>query len=415
MRLAPVFAVLAVTLTGCGDGKGSNGPPQYPVPGCEGFDTSACDIASPVCQARLFSLAACLHGGDAGDMPPVTLMSSGDYEAYLQAQAAAATPDPNQPRYEQAYRMLGLVAEGDLDPQAQITQTVQVVAGFYEEATKTVHVIEGGTNSSPETRSPVLLHEFVHALQDREVDLASFHAQNDATYDSFLASDAVVEGEAQFQTQRYTASMLGLDPQGVDWDRYYAQGMQSAEAQLLQSTSPLTLAPHLYPYMWGSRYVRLGWAETGHSGVLDLFAAPPADTQLEMATQDLRREDVAGPAIDAPAPPENWTLLGQDVLGSLGVFEILGPKSEAATAEALALDWRADRLAVYGLADETTSPLATTLVWACDFANAESAASAVTLLARSVNDVRRAGSRVVAAQTNDGGSLDWAFESLLAE
>src|SRR5262249_34296022 len=163
---------------------------------------------------------------------------------------------------EAADTMLGLLAAAMLDPSAQIAQTVKLVGGFYDEKTKTVHVIERD-DGTDETRSPVLLHEFVHSLQDREVDLASFHQMHDATYDAALAADAIVEGEAQFQTQRYTASMLGLDPDGVDWKLYYAQGIASAEEALSQSDSALSLGPHVYPYIWGSRYVRFGWDATG--------------------------------------------------------------------------------------------------------------------------------------------------------
>ena len=409
--LAKALPFVLVVLAGCGaDDKDT--APRYPIPGCESFDTSPCDITTPACQTRLFELAACLHGVEPGDMPPVTLMSENDFRSYLAAEAAAQQPMPNQDRWDAANEVLGLVAPGGLDTATEIDDTVKAVGGFYDDQTKTVHVIDHGADSTPETSCPVLLHEFVHSLQDREVDLTSFRQMHDATYDADLASDAVIEGEAQFQAQRYMASMLGLDPKSVDWARFYAEGIASAEEQIAQAPSPLTATPNSYPYAWGSRYISLGWAATGHSGVLDLFAEPPADTQREMASVVARTDDVAGPPIAAPAAPAQLTFVGDDALGALGAFELLA-RSEDASAESIVLDWRSDHLWIYAGTNAAELP-STTVVWACDFKTAGSAAGAARHVFGGQTEARAVGSRLVVAGADDGSSVDWAFDALLS-
>ncbi len=411
-RTAWFFGALAVVVAGCGDDKSlGNTPPHYPVPGCESFDTPACDIRASDCEARLFALAACLHGGDPADMPPTMVMSTDDYHAYLEAQVAQQMPDPEQDHFEAAYEALGLTTAEALDPETEITNRVNAIGGFYDWNTKQVYVIDHGTNSTPETTSPVLLHEFVHSLQDREVDLTSFHALHDATYDAWLAADAIVEGEARFQEQRYMASMLGLNPETLDFASLYSESIESAEEQLAQSDSALTAALELYPYAWGSRYVHLDWDASGHSGVLGLFADPPAQTHREMASVTERAEEIVAPAITAPAPPAEWTLLGEDSLGALGVFELFGARTDLETAQSFALDWRTDELAVYGGTDASSST-ATAVVWACDFGDAKNATLTAGMLGGFGVTARASGTRVVVARATDGVSLDWAFAAL---
>lgn len=401
----------ALVLAGCGGDKDDElGPPKrYPVPGCESFDPAPCDVLTSGCQLRLYGLAACLRGSDPGDPPAVLVMTPDQLQAELEAAAAAREPDPHISQWESAYGMLGLIQPGALEQTAQIASEVSFIWGRYVEATKIVEVIDHGSNTTPETSSSVLLHEFVHALQDRESDLVSYTHAHGQTYDSSLAADAIIEGEAQFHQERYLASMLGFDPHGVDWDLLFQNGVDYAESKLVAGPSPLTLANQYFPYDWGARYIHLGWDATGHAGVLDLFAAPPADTQLEMASIHDLASDVTGDDTPAPTPPAEWTQIGAERLGALGLFELLGQHAGLDHARSLALDWRADHMAVYAATD-AGDPTATAVVWSCDFATEASASDAATLLDGVLGTSPVVtGTRFTFADASNDSSLSWAF------
>jgi hypothetical protein len=407
-----------LALAGCGGDHGDEAhaplgaPRLYPVPGCEAFDPAPCDVETAACQRRLFGLAACLRGSDAGELPPISVMSEANYQAYLEAARANQEPTPNLDRWEAAFVLLGLIAPGGLEDDAEVQNAVNFVWGFYDYDTKQVNLVDHGADSNAETSSAVLLHEFVHVLQDREVDLASYRSLHGMTYDTGLASDSIIEGEAQFHEERYLASMLGFNPTDIDWSLLFENGVADGEQNLFQQSSVLTAAWNIFPYDWGARYVQFAWDAKGHPGVLDLFAEPPANTQREMASSSGIAEDVAGADISSPLPPDPWQLVGEDSLGAFGAFELLGLNAGISKARLLVLDWRADRLAVYAGSD-ADGISATVVVWLCDFASEASAQSAATLLAGTsdANVARATGQRVIVARTDGNVSLDWTVAS----
>lgn len=403
----------AVAFAGCGssdDTKPLGAPARYPVPGCESFDPAPCDILSSECQTRLFELAACVRGSDAGELPTIVVLSQADLQAHLEAEAAASESDPNMTQWEWALERLGLVAPGALEQSTEVSSDVQFLAGFYDNETKVVNVVSRDDTATEEESSSVLFHEFVHALQDRESDLTSFRQAHFGSYDATLAADAVIEGEAQFQQERYLASMLGFNPADVDWDLLFQNGVDVAEPKLLAEASPFTAAQEYFPYEWGARYIHLGWGASGHDGVLGLFASPPADTQVEMASLTGLAGDVAGPAIVAPTPPGEWTQIGEDELGAFGTFELLRAAG-VDDARSLALAWRADELLLYA-GTTLGDPSATALVWLCDLASEGSASSArAELQSISGLSVSVSGTRITVTAASDSSNLSWAVSS----
>ncbi len=182
---------------------------------------------------------------------------------------------------------------------------------------------------------------------------------------------------------------------------------RSAEltVSLLMEPSPLTAARHYFPYEWGARYIHFGWDATGHAGVLELFASPPADTQLEMASIHEPSADVAATELTAPVPPEDWTQIGEDTLGALGMFELVH-SANVESARSIALDWRADRLALYS---RTNGDSATAFVWLCHFASAASASDARVMFEGTASlPATASGTWLTVAAASDGSSLPWA-------
>lgn len=414
MTLRAVLSLLALALTACGsdDDPKLGPPPRHRVPGCEQFDVAPCNIETSACQTRLMGLAACLRGSEDAELPPIAIISEAEFASYLEEQYQSDGPTEHLAEWQQAFSMLNLVAPGGLEAETQVAESVQNIWGYYSYEDKTVSIIDHGSDSSPETASAVLLHEFVHALQDREVDLTAYW-QQDRTYDAGLAADAVVEGEARFQETRFSASMLGFDPARIDWDRVFQSGVENDEQWLFKQDSVLTAAWDAFPYEWGARRIHLDWDATGHAGVLALFASPPGDSQVLMASVDAVATDVQPVAIDAPAPPPEWEAIGEDVLGAFGAFELFGKRTELAEARELGLAWRGDKLAVYaGASGEHLNQ--TALVWQCEFADEGSATSASQLfLTSSSFAVSRDGTRLTLAAASDGATLTWALNGPL--
>ena len=87
VALAGLAALLGLAaLAGCGGDTMS-------MPGCEAIDHTPCNVLVSACQARLWALAACLRGDQAGELPPVSVVSETDFAVSLMADVAATTPD----------------------------------------------------------------------------------------------------------------------------------------------------------------------------------------------------------------------------------------------------------------------------------------------------------------------------------
>ena len=112
-----------------------------------------------------------------------------------------------------------------------ISLLTEQVAGFYDNKTKTVNLLDW---IEPEEQKPVLAHELTHALQDQRVDLTKWSEvgskdiaknveednQHIQTDEADTARDAVAEGQAMVvfldYTLRPTGKTLADSPEMVD-------------------------------------------------------------------------------------------------------------------------------------------------------------------------------------------------------
>jgi hypothetical protein len=408
-RLQHPLVALAL-LVGCGGGgSGGGSAPLRPVPGCEAFDHTPCDVRDAACQTRLFALAGCLRGEDPGSLPPITVMSEADFAALLTSAAAMRTPPPHRSTWDWALSSLELIQPGDLGTDAMIAQSVKFLWGVYRFDSKDILIVDHGAAFDAESASPVLVHEMVHALQDREVDLTQFEMTFAKSDDSSLASRSMFEGEARMHETRYRASILGLDPAQIDWMRRFESSVGLDETYLLMQRSPYTATSTRFPYEWGARYVYYQWVQGGMGGVHGLFVAPPVTTRVLMASVDMDVAPEPEPARPLlPAAPAGWTAVDSGVLGAWGLFLAMtegAPSAAASDAESLALHWRADAIGIYEGASGGTA-----LVWRIDVGDPTAAATAGARLGGLPGiTVGAVGTLVVLAHASDAQSLDWAF------
>jgi len=407
-----VLAAQAIALlAGCGDNQPASLEVTYrPVPGCEAIDHTPCDVRAMQCQTHLFALAACLRGdqADAAAVPPIAVVPEADFGAMLAADAAMATPDPHLARWDWALSSLALIAPGGLSAQATTAEDAKLILGVYRPDTKDILIIDHGAEFDERAASPVLVHEMVHALQDREVDLAQFRTAHTGSQDSALAVTSLVEGEARMHETRYRASVLGLDPAQVDWMRRFASSVAVDQAYLLMQPSPLTASTRAFPYEWGARYVYYTWTAGGMQAVHARFLSPPVTTRLLMASvqQALDAEPAPG-TLPPPSPPAGWAAGDGSALGAWALFLMLARSAPADLqgAQDVALAWRGDGFWIYdGPAGDGA------FVWRIDLADAGTADRVVALSSSlGLANLRRVGTRVVLAKATDFQSLDWAF------
>jgi hypothetical protein len=415
-RLVAVLPLSLTLLFGCGEADDSDppglGPAKlHPVPGCEHLDHRPCDISKPACRSRLLTLTACVRGNDAGDppeLPPVSTMSEAEYAAYLNDFLAEyPPPDPNH--YETALVLLGLTRPGSLSQQAVVAGQVAFVGGLYRFATKDIVLVEHEEKLDATRGSILLVHELVHALQDRDVDLEAFQNEHASSMDSLTAVRSLIEGEASLHEVRYAAAAFGLDPATIDWRKRFSEAIDRGMDAALEEESVYGPAYQLFAYTWGARYAHLAFEQGGLDAVLARYASPPLTTRTLMASIDEALVDEpTGPAIPAPPAPPEWTAFTETTLGALGVYLVVeSVRGRVTGTTEAALAWRGDRLFVLAPTDAAT--LDTAFVWHVDLASEADASAFAATLGATPMAVARVGSRVTLARSRSGAALPWAF------
>jgi len=403
------FAAFAAALLGC---SAEDAPADdaagalrlYPVPGCESLDHTPCDVRAAACQTRLLALAACLRGNEPGDLPPIEMIAKDEY-ARRMTEALEASPRPEPDHEEVAFALLGLIPPDGFGTEALVAEAVEFVGGFYESDSKAITLVDAGQDLSERDWSALMVHEFIHLLQDREFPFADRHEQYVVSEDTWFALRALTEGEAQFHGVRYLASVSGFDPAKVPLGAFFASRIARDESELVLSEAPYLLAPYRFPYDWGGRYLEHIWRDGGLAAIHERFADPPTTTHALMSSETaeyiLDFEPTTPAGTEAPA---EWVLTHENTLGALGTFLALGQHhADADRSRSLALSWRGDRVLIYGAADDSGM---TAVVWRLDFADEASAASVASALGASA---RAVGTRVTLAQCSGPVALDWAF------
>ena len=140
-----------------------------------------CDIRDADCQRVTAEGAACLRGVEPVTVPVVIVPR----DAFV-AEAAATTLTPAE---EEAFRRwnAGLAALGlapiDNSPGTDGDARATWLGGFYSSQDKQITVIDDGRPLDGWPFIALLVHEYVHAIQDARFDLAQLHATHDTDLD----------------------------------------------------------------------------------------------------------------------------------------------------------------------------------------------------------------------------------------
>jgi hypothetical protein len=400
----------ALVAAGCGDDRASVNAGLSPIESCGKLEHAACDVRTPPCQQRLFDLATCLRGDQPGELPPITVVSEATFAAMLADEAAGRPLPEHLGTWDWAWTSLALIEAGALTPSTQVAERAKWIAGQYDASTKQVTLVDHGTRFDARSASPVLLHEFVHTLQDREVDLIRVSDSIEWNRDASLAARAIVEGEARMHETRYHAALEGYDLTPAELMSHFDAALARDREALLMEASPLTASALAFPYEWGAVYVHEQWRAGGMDAVHALLQAPPTTTRVLMASVD-----GAVPPEPTPAPPPaptpdalDWTLIGRDRLGAWALFLALahGDPTRTTVADTLARAWRTDGFWLYERAGDGYGQA---FVWIIDVADAPTASAISTSLGGMGKVTARAdGARVFVTKSSDGAALPWA-------
>lgn len=230
------------------------------------------------------------------------------------------------------------------------------VAGFYDEKTKTMNLLDW---NEPDMQRPVMAHELTHALQDQSYDLEKMSKQDEEIekkglkdLDALVRNDeestcrsSVLEGQAMIVLLDYVLApsngSVEKMPQVVDM---MGTSMEKGNDSPVFDSAPLLLQEELaFPYRQGMKFIRdllvAGGKELAYKGVLDRM---PQTTREVMEPKEYLAGRRVPPLLlpDVGFLKKDYEPFDAGAVGELDVNILLRIYTNEDVAKRLTPDWR---------------------------------------------------------------------------
>jgi hypothetical protein len=306
-------------------------------------------------------------------------------------------------RSEIVLKKFGLL-DRDFDLRSfMISLLTEQVAGFYDNKTKTVNLLDW---IEPDEQKPVLAHELTHALQDQRVDLTKWsqvgaediakNAQDDnrhiQTDEADTARDAVAEGQAMVVFLDYTIRPSGKTLEdSPDIMARLKDSVTDTSGSPILARAPLLLQKSLlFPYSEGLSFEDAILVKAGKDAAFSAVLANPPASSFEIMHPAAYMTHVPVPVLRLadihPLIDEEYTPYDVGVMGEFDVrilTELFGGEQ---IANALAPEWNggiyyaAQRKSAV-TAEAKASPASIGLLYESKWKNEDSARSFVRVYA----------------------------------
>ena len=337
MRRAPALALIALAAT------------LVAAPALRAQAPSPAQVALGAVAAPLYQQLAALKGiASPGPPPPILLRSRAENRRFIEQEINRRY----SPALLEAERK-SMVAWGVLPPDYDLRRLFldlleEQVSAYYDPRRKVMVV---GDWLPPEQQRAALMHELVHALQDREVPLDSFVAPDPGHGDRLLARQALIEGAAVA-----LSFDLMLKPQGMDIsllaDLSMAQGQiaTSAGGPVIAKAPKFLRDLLLFPYVEGLGFAYQFRKRHPWSDMSRVYRDPPRSTTQILHPEKYldAREDplpVAIPDLTRFLPGHR--LVSDDDLGEFALGAVLALHLGDAEGLRAAVGWRGDRYRIW--------------------------------------------------------------------
>jgi hypothetical protein len=351
----------------------------------------------------LYDQLAALRGmASPGQPPPVRVRSRSDNRRFIE-QEINRRYSKTQLEAERKSMVAWGVLPADYDLQRLFLDLLEEqVSAYYDPLGKTMVV---GDWLPTEQQHAALMHELVHALQDRELPIDSFISPDPGQGDRLLARQALIEGEAV----ALTFDLL-LKPQGVDISRLpdlsMTQGLiaSSGGGPLIAKAPKFVRDLLLFPYVEGLGFVYQFRKRQPWAAMSAVYRDPPRSTTQILHPEKYldAREDplpVAIPDLARLLPSAHH--VSEDDLGEFSLGAVLALHLGDIEGARAAVGWRGDR---YRIWEDNAGRF--TIAYRVVVVDEQTAATLAEQLKASVE--RRHPSLVGKASVRPGGLVTWS-------
>jgi hypothetical protein len=304
--------------------------------------------AEPALAAIFRELAALKGVTSPGPPPPMAIRSREETRRFMEQELARRYSPARLEAERKAMVAWGLIpADYDLR-RLFLDLLAEQVSAYYDPRAKTMVL---GDWLTPAEQQAALLHELVHALQDREIPLEHFIAPVPGRGDQMLARQALIEGEA-------VGVMLDVVLRSAGGSLAALGDIAAVRTQIAAgSLGPvIQRAPRflrdllLFPYVEGLAFIHQWHKRNPWSATRDLYRDPPRSTAQILHPEqrlDARRDPIAITLPGLDALVSGLRPVTEDEMGEFGLGAVLGLALGEAEGRRAALGWRGDRYRIW--------------------------------------------------------------------
>jgi len=242
------------------------------------------------------------------------------------------------------------------------------IAGFYDDKTKEMYVIQGEGFQGPERLT--YAHEYDHALQDQNYDIENGldYSQASCEKDSerCAAIQALIEGDASLlETEWYVGFATAQDRNEIQ--QFYS----TYQSPVYDSAPTFMQQDFVFPYVNGQAFVEYLHTAGGWASVDRAYQDLPVSTE-QILHPDLYPDDkpitVTLPDLK-PILSEGWEMLDQETLGEWYTYLVLAygldpqARLDISDAQTASAGWGGDRYTVYYNAQTDATVLVLKTIW----------------------------------------------------
>ena len=323
VALAPLLVALVV-LIGIGLGVG------WPGGGGGATRQSAATESDATRIPRLQRAAEDLADSRLPGPVAVTRLDADDLRELID-RLSAADPDPTLgPGFDDLFHLMGVLRAGQRLPDVVAGGLADQAAGVYDPRSDRLYLVRrSGTDATDST----IVHEIVHAVQDRRHPLDTLMKGDAHDVDGMSAVQALIEGDATEVQTRFLR-------------RAGAPGILSELAGSLRQLSgtQFDLPPYLqrsleFPYTQGSAFVTALREQGGRTAVDRAFRDPPRTTLAIMQPERYVSGRDAPVAVSMPAARAGMRRVVDTTFGASQLWALTGD-------HAVAVSWHGGRVTV---------------------------------------------------------------------
>ena len=283
------------------------------------------------------------------------MVSKADVEKYVQGNLAKEEYAQRFVQAEMTMKKLGFVSRDFNLKEFVVKSTGQEIAGYYDEETKTISLL----NWVPADRQePILAHELTHALQDQNYDLRKWmkgaQKAKSEEDESAVARKAVVEGQAMVVYLDYMLKPVGRTLQNTPGILYSMEdpavrGM--IDSQLIHDSPMVMREAGAFAYKEGlifeGELLHKGGKEMAFAGT---FARPPRNSH-EVLHPETYINGEKLPALRIPDMKDvlnnQYEVYDSGSIGELDVRALLKQYGERRIADSLSSEWQGGSYVLY--------------------------------------------------------------------